>query len=411
MPVKRGGSKCSVKKQKAECDAAANECVWGKTGKCSQKRKPGNKKASVASASASASAVSLHQFFPSVAKQASPKSSIASLSPVASLSPMVSLSPAASPKSQGSPKSHISLLSQGSQDSYEEEEQQQPLVKKTKEDFQPGATLQNVRANAEVDLRGRNLKGIKILGGNMVNVDLTGADLSGATLTDIVMGYAKMDGADLTGATISGCNFERAELNGAHLTKAKVSDCDLREVSAKKIQMNGCTFTNVVFMRTNFMGANVVNAKFEGAETALNFVSFEEADLTRAEFSYDVPLANPDFDPHSRFDQGYFMNFKGATLANVKFPEEANMSHNNFHGANLTGVQLWGRDLQHCDFIDANLEDVDLSEADLRNARITMADLKNVASIDGASFNNLKLEPYSVRMDKELRATGVLRLD
>ena len=396
MPTKRGGSKCSVKKQKAECDAAANECVWGKTGKCSQKRKPGNKKASAASASASSA--SLHQYFPSVAKQASPRSHV---------SPAASLSPIASPKSQGS---HVSRLSQGSQDSYEEEEQQQPLVKKTKEDFQPGATLQNVRANEDVDLRGRNLKGIKILGGNMVNVDLTGADLSGATLTDIVMGYAKMDGVDLTGATISGCNFERAELNGAHLTKAKVSECDFREASAKKIQMSGCTFTNVAFIGMNFTSANGVNAKFEGAETALNLVSFEDADLTRAEFGHGVPLGSPDFDPHSRFKQGYLINFRGATLVNAKFPEEANMSHNNFHGANLTGVQLWGRDLQHCDFIDANLEDVELSEADLRNAKITLAELKHVASIDGASFNNLKLEPYSAKMDKELRATGVLRL-
>jgi uncharacterized protein YjbI with pentapeptide repeats len=357
MPTKKyGGSKCSVKKQKAECDAS-NECVWGKTGKCSLKRKPGNKKASAASAASP------------VAK---------ALSPVAK-----ALSPVA--KSQGSPKS------QGSQSSYEEEEQQQPLVKKTAEDFQPGATLENIRANAEVDLRGRNLKGIKIIGGNMVNVDLTGADLSGATLTDIIMGYAKMDGVDLTGATISGCNFERAELNGAHLTKAKVSECDFREASAKKIQMSGCTMTNVAFIMTNFTGANGVNAKFEGAETALNLVSFEDADLTRAEFGHGVPLGSPDFDPHSRFKQGYLINFRGATLVNAKFPEEANMSHNSFHGANLTGVQLWGRDLQHCDFIDANLEDVDLSEADLRNVKITLAELKNVASIDGASFNNLKI--------------------
>ena len=389
MQTKRGGSKCSVKKQKAECDAA-NECVWGKTGKCSQKRKPGKK--------ASAASASLHQYFPSVAKQASP------MSPVLSrvLSPMASLSPVASHKSQGS---------QGSQDSYEEQQQQEPLVKKTKEDFQPGATLKNVKANAEVVLRGRNLKGITIVGGNMVNVDLTGADLSGATLTDIIMGYAKMDGVDLTGATISGCNFEHAELNGAHLTKAKVSECDFREASAKKIQMSGCTFTNVAFIRTNFTGANVASAKFEGAETALNLVSFQDADLTRAEFGPGVPLGSPDFDPHSRFREDYFMNFRGATLVNAKFPEETNMSHNNFHGANLTGVQLWGRDLQHCDFTDANLEDVDLSEADLRSARITLAELKNVASIDGASFNNLKLEPYSAKMDKELRATGVLRLD
>jgi hypothetical protein len=143
-----GGSKCSTKKQQRECEASS-ECVWGKTGKCSQKRKPGNKKASAANA------VSL---IPSVAQTKS-QGSPAQGSPAQG-----------SPRSQGSP-AQGSPKSQGSPRSQEEEEE---LVQKTKEDFQPGATLKNVRANDDVDLKGHNMKGIKIVGGNMVSVDLRG---------------------------------------------------------------------------------------------------------------------------------------------------------------------------------------------------------------------------------------------
>jgi uncharacterized protein YjbI with pentapeptide repeats len=222
---------------------------------------------------------------------------------------------------------------------------------------------------------------------------------------------AKMDGTDLTGATIRGCNLDHAELNGAHLTKARMSESDLTEVSAKKAQLNECVFTNVHFTKSNFKEANVANATFEGADTKLNGVSFEEADLSDVKFGYDVVLTNPHFDPHSRFNQGYHINFKGATLANVEFQEEGNLAHNNFERADLTGAQLHGRNLQYCNFDKSNLQDADLSGADLRNAKITMDDLRKVGSIEGASFNNLNLEPYSMKThDKELRMLGVLRL-
>jgi hypothetical protein len=91
-------------------------------------------------------------------------------------------------------------------------------VQKTKEDFQPGATLKNVRANDDVDLKGHNMKGIKIVGGNMVSVDLRGADLSGATLENIMFNNAKLDGANLTGATIRGCMFEDASVKEARFS-------------------------------------------------------------------------------------------------------------------------------------------------------------------------------------------------
>ena len=382
--AKRGGSKCSVKKQKAECDAAANECVWGKTGKCSQKRKPGKK-----ASAASASAVSLHRFFPPVAKQASP---------MASLLPAASLSPAASPKSQGSqsPKSHVSLLSQGSQGfqgSQGHEEEEEPLVQKTKEDFQPGATLKNVRANGDVDLRGHNMKGIKIAGGNMNSVDLRGADLSGATLENIMFYNAKLDGANLTGATIRNCGFEDASVKEARFSDARITESDMNKLSsADKAQFNDSVLTNVRFSGSKFREANFANAKFEGAETQLNGVSFEKANLTGASFGNGVVLTDPHMNKGSsrRYD---YISFKGANLQKVKFSPNgriAELAYNNFEGANLTGANLAEADLRYCKFEGATMTDASLSMADLRDSELSVAALKD-AFIDGATFNTLKM--------------------
>jgi uncharacterized protein YjbI with pentapeptide repeats len=353
---KNGGSKCSVKKQKSECDTS-EECVWGKTGKCSQKRKQGSKKASAANA------VSLHQFFPSVAKS----------------------------KSQGSPaRSQGSPQSQGSPRSEDEEE----LVQKTKEDFQPGATLKNVRANGDADLRGHNMKGIKIVGANMVRVDLRGANLSGATLENILFNNAKLDGADLTGATIRGCMFEEASIKEANFSGARITDSYMNPLSsADKAQFNDSVLTNVWFSGSKFREANFANAKFEGAETKLNGVSFEKANLTGASFGEDVVLTiPPNMSGHHGIGYDY-INFKGANLQKVKFSPNgttANLSYNNFEGANLTGAKLQEAELRYCKFNGAIMTDASLSMADLRDSELSVAALKD-AYIDGAIFNTLEM--------------------
>ena len=359
-----GGSKCSTKKQQRECEASS-ECVWGKTGKCSQKRKPGNKKASVANA------VSL---IPSVAQTKSQGS------------------PAqGSPKSQGSPRSHGSPA-QGSPRSQEEEEEE--LVQKTKEDFQPGATLKNVRANGDVDLKGRNMKDIKIVGGNMVSVDLRGADLSGATLENIMFNNAKLDGANLTGATIRGCMLEDASIKEAKFSGARITETDMNRLSsADKAQFNDSVLTNVWLSGSKFREANFANAKFEGAETHLNVVSFEKANLTGASFGEGVELTIPTGlkSAHHARDFSY-INFKGANLQKVKFSPNgiAVLAYNNFEGANLTGANLQEADLRYCKFNGAIMTDTDLSMADLRDSELSVAVLKD-AYIDGATFNTLEM--------------------
>jgi len=275
------------------------------------------------------------------------------------------------------------------------------LVQKTKEDFQPGATLKNVRANDDVDLKGRNMKGIKILGGNMVSVDLRGADLSGATLENIMFQNAKLDGANLTGATIRGCVFEDASVKEARFSGARITESDLNKLSsADKAQFNDSVLTDVFFSGSKFREANFTNAKFEGAETKLNGVSFEKANLAGASFGEGVMLTIPPNMSSSGRNSSY-ISFKDANLQKVKFSPNgtmANLAHNNFEGANLTGVKLEEADLRNCKFKGATMTDANLSMADLRDSELSVSALKD-AYINGAIFNTLEMHKGVLRFE------------
>jgi len=300
----------------------------------------------------------------------------------------------AQPHQQSSPRSaEASPRSSGDED----------LVQTTKEDFQPGATLKNVRANDDVDLKGRNMKGIKITGGNMVSVDLRGANLSGATLENIMFHNAKLDGANLTGATIRGCSFEDASVKEARFSGARITESDMNKLSsADKAQFNDSVLTDVFFSGSKFREANFANAKFEGAETKLNGVSFEKANLAGASFGEGVVLTIPPnmLSAHRGRDSTY-ISFKDANLQKVKFSPNgriASLAYNNFEGANLTGVKLEEADLRNCKFKGANMTDTSLSMADLRDSELSVSALKD-AYINGAIFNTLEMHKGVLRFE------------
>ena len=301
------------------------------------------------------------------------------------------------------PKASSPKPAEGSPRSSAEAEDDDELVQKTKEDFQPGATLKNVRANGDVDLKGRNMKGIQILGANMVGVDLRGADLSGATLENIMFHNAKLDGANLTGATIRGCSFEDASVKEARFSGARITESDMNKLSsADKAQFNDSVLTDVYFSGSKFREANFTNAKFEGAETKLNGVSFEKANLAGASFGEGVGLTIPPnmLSAHHDRDSAY-INFKDANLQKVKFSPNgkiANLAYNNFEGANLTGVKLEEADLRYCKFKGANMTDTSLSMADLRDSELSVSALKD-AFINGAIFNTLEMHKGGLRFE------------
>jgi uncharacterized protein YjbI with pentapeptide repeats len=362
-----GGSKCSVIKEKPECESN-EDCVWGKTGKCSVKRKPGAKAKSTPK----------------------PRTKAAATKSAASASASVAVAVAApAPTAEGSPRS-----------SHDDDEE---LVQKTKEDFQPGATLKNVRANGDVDLKGRDMKGIKIVGGNMVGVDLRGADLSGATLENIMFHNAKLDGANLTGATIRGCIFEEASVKEARFSGARITESDMNKLSsAEKAQFNDSVLTDAWFSGSKFREANFANAKFEGAETQLNGVSFEKANLTGASFGEGVGLTIPPNMLSAHHDRDYaYINFNNANLQKVKFSPNgtiANLAYNHFEGANLTGANLAEADLRYCKFKGAIMTDTNLSMADLRDSELSVSALKD-AYINGAIFNTLEMHKGGLRFE------------
>jgi uncharacterized protein YjbI with pentapeptide repeats len=303
---------------------------------------------------------------------------------------------ASSPKAaEASPRSSAEASPRSSGD--------EDLVQKTKEDFQPGATLKNVRANGDVDLKGRDMKGIKILGANMVSVDLRGADLSGATLENIMFHNAKLDGANLTGATIRNCGFEDASIKEARFSGARITESDLNKLSsAEKAQFNDSVLTDVFFSGSKFREANFTNAKFEGAETKLNGVSFEKANLAGASFGEGVMLTIPPNMLSARHDRDTsYINFKDANLQKVKFSPNgriASLAYNNFEGANMTGVKLEEADLRYCKFKGANMTDASLSMADFRDSELSVSALKD-AFINGAIFNTLEMHKGVLRFE------------
>jgi len=301
------------------------------------------------------------------------------------------------------PRPKVASPRHDSNSAEDEDEDDESLVQKTKDDFQPGATLKNVRANDDVDLKGRNMKGIKIMGGNMVNVDLRGADLSGATLENIMFHNAKLDGANLTGATIRNCGFENASVKEARFNGARITETDMNKLSsADKAQFNDSVLTDVLFSGSKFREASFTNAKFEGAETKLNGASFEKANLTGASFGEGVVLTiPPNMLAGYRGRDSTYISFKDANLQKVKFSPNgtiASLAYNNFEGANLTGVKLEEADLRNCKFKGATMTDTSLSMADLRDSELSVSALKD-AFINGAIFNTLKMQKGVLRFE------------
>jgi uncharacterized protein YjbI with pentapeptide repeats len=158
----------------------------------------------------------------------------------------------------------------------------------------------------------------------------------------------------------------------------------------------------VWFSGSKFREANFANAKFEGAETKLNGVSFEKANLAGASFGEGVGLTIPPNMLSAHHDRDYaYINFKDANLQKVKFSPNgkiANLAYNHFEGANLTGVKLEEADLRYCKFKGATMTDTSLSMADLRDSELSVSALKD-AFINGAIFNTLEMHKGGLRFE------------
>jgi uncharacterized protein YjbI with pentapeptide repeats len=145
-----------------------------------------------------------------------------------------------------------------------------------------------------LDLHGRVLHDITLVGANLYGTDLRGANLRGA----------KFDGADLTGATFTGTSLDGVSLKNATLTGVKLvrihftnrtpeslrnaklllhscTGCDLSDLDSSDVRLVGANLDNTDARNANMsdtslVGASFRNARLEGASLRNAAVCFPQ---------------------------------------------------------------------------------------------------------------------------------------
>ncbi|WP_052672486.1 pentapeptide repeat-containing protein [Aliterella atlantica] len=223
------------------------------------------------------------------------------------------------------------------------------------------------------ELKGADLRGLKLS-----RVDLSGVDLSEADFSGTSLFQANLSGANLCKANLSTALLQEADLSRASLIEANLEDKKLPQTS-----LSGA----------NLSRANLIRVKFY-ASTNLNKANFSLSNLSGADLSGLTLRGN---------------NFVGANLC------KANLNATNLNGANLSGANLSEANLEYANLrgtqiqeatIDEkwylvwdivnngvegrDLQGLDLSMANLEGANLCEADLKNV-NLTGTKFNRANL--------------------
>jgi uncharacterized protein YjbI with pentapeptide repeats/beta-lactamase regulating signal transducer with metallopeptidase domain len=184
------------------------------------------------------------------------------------------------------------------------------------------------------DLRGADLRNLKLTAADLSGADLRNARLDGVVFTGVDLSGVKLDGASLTnahfiGVDISGISFRGAHITGLTMTGVSLSGMDFRGLDARAL-IDACTgcdlahanLSNLDLHGVRFVGADLAHADLEGAN--LSGAQFDGADLSHANL-HNADLRNA--------------SFRGASLAGANL-QGANTTGAHFFGIDLTGVHV-----------------------------------------------------------------------
>lgn len=157
-----------------------------------------------------------------------------------------------------------------------------------------------------------NWSGTTAPGIGFIDADLTEAQLTGAVMPGVLLRTATLAGADATGADFHGGQLDGGwkaslagwKIDGANLTgfsfKCGVTELDGCPFDRQGISAKGADFSGAVFHGFSFWGSALDNARFEGADMALQDLAqiegaSEPATLTvrqgRKQYSVTGPVA------------------------------------------------------------------------------------------------------------------------
>jgi uncharacterized protein YjbI with pentapeptide repeats len=130
----------------------------------------------------------------------------------------------------------------------------------------PESERSTVAPLVDLDLRGKDLAGLKVTMKSMEGCNFTGANLRGADLHNVALESAVFEKADLTNAELyssggKNIRFASAKLMGANLTMANLIGADFRNAD-----LTGAKLRGTYLEGADFTGARLGGVDFEHAE-------------------------------------------------------------------------------------------------------------------------------------------------
>lgn len=215
-----------------------------------------------------------------------------------------------------------------------------------------------------IDLRGRDLRFVRMEKTKIWNGRLSKAFLNGAYLY-----RTELNGVDFSGAQLNGVDFSFAQWTGADLREAKLNRAILGSA-----QLNGA-----ILRAADLNGAYLCYAQLNGAN--LRYANLNCADLERSELN-------------------------GADLRKAKL-NGANLLNAELNGADLDSAELNGANLRYAQLNGAILFSAKLIGADLRYAQLNGADLE-VAKLEGANIGRVQFAGTYMERTMMRRVEGLL---
>lgn len=209
-------------------------------------------------------------------------------------------------------------------------------------------------ALATRNLRGADLRTLRLAGVRIEDADMRGADLRGVDFRGARLIETDLAGADLRGAQLRGCFYDRCtdwprgfdpEAHGARLVgtcadlrRADLAGADLRGMRPVWASLRGANLRGACLNGVDLDGAHLDQACARGGlfrSANLFHATLEEADLSGADLT-DANLSAADMDR---------ANLRGAVLRGCRLGR-ARLRGADLRGANLSdalmGRLLWG---------------------------------------------------------------------
>lgn len=132
----------------------------------------------------------------------------------------------------------------------------------------------------DMNLKGRALWSLHLLGVNIKDYSLEGANFSNSKFEGFVFDGLNLVGCSFLGANLNGAKFINCNLSYSNFHNATLEGADFHSSSGKDVDFSNAKLNSANFLKTNFSGCNFREAIFSNAK--LEHCDLRNADLLNA---------------------------------------------------------------------------------------------------------------------------------